>query len=121
MEALMASAILFAGVLAVITAIMGGQQKALEAHRRIDAALAADELMGQLATLDESMLLQLQQDTISAGAFEAELTVSTEDHDLPGLGIIVRGTQLHIRIPPTFTGDPLLAELDLFIPEPPAP
>jgi len=120
MEALMASAILFAGVLAVITAIMGGQQKALEAHRRIDAALAADELMGQLAALDYSDLINIQ-DLVPAGPFDAEITREVEDHDLPGLGVIVRGTQLHIRIPPGLPGDPLLAELDLFISEPPRP
>ncbi len=113
----MASAILFAGVLAVITAIMGGQRQALEAHRQMDAALAAEELMGQLAALDAMTLSMLPQ-FISAGAFDAEITLETVDHDLPGLGVRVRGTQLHIRIPPPDTGDPLLAELDLFIPEP---
>ncbi len=117
MEALMASAILFAGVLAVMTAIMGGQKKAFEAHRQMDAALAAEELMGQLAAMDYSMLSFLGG-TMSAGPFEADVTPAPEDHDLPGLGVRVRGTRLHIRIPPTFTGDPILAELDLFIPEP---
>ncbi len=120
MEALMASAILFAGVLAVITAIMGGQKKALEAHRQIDAALATEELMGQLATLHAADLLTLPP-SIAAGPFQAQIDTQTMDHDLPGLGIRVRGTHVHIRIPPTFTGDPLLAELDLFIPEPQGP
>lgn len=120
MEALMASAILFAGVLAVITAIMGGQHKALEAHRRMDAALAGEELMWQLATLDVSDLLTLPP-TMAVGPFQAQIDAETEDHNLPGLGIRVRGTLVHIRIPPTFTGDPLLVELDLFIPEPQEP
>ncbi len=113
----MASAILFAGVLAVITAIMGGQRQALEAHRQMDAALAAEELMGQVASLDP-LTLSLLPDLMPAGQFEAELIRAPVDHDLPGLGVRVRGTQLHIRIPPTYTGDPILAELDLFIPEP---
>ncbi|MCH7797620.1 MAG: hypothetical protein IID28_04125 [Planctomycetes bacterium] len=123
MEALMASAILFAGVLAVITAIMGGQHKALEAHRRMDAALAGEELMWQLAAMDTGTLLALPA-ILPAGPldeFDAELTLEPVDHDLPGPGVIVRGTHVHIRIPPAFTGDPLLVELDLFIPEPQEP
>ena len=120
MEALMASAILFAGVLTVITAIMGGQKKALEAHRQMDAALAAEELMGQLAAMDSATLFGLP-DLLPAGPFEAELTVVTEDHVLPGLGVRIRGTHLHIRVPPLGTTNPLLAELDFFIPEPPPP
>ena len=113
----MASAILFAGVLAVITAIMGGQKKALEAHRQIDAVLAAEELMGQVAAMNYSML-NFAAGTTSAGAFQAQVAVETEDHDLPGLGVRVRGTHVHIRIPPGLPADPLLAELNLFIPEP---
>lgn len=113
----MASAILFAGVLAVISALMGGQRQALEAHRQMDAALAAEELMGQVAALDYSML-SFAAGTTSAGPFEAEVTLAAEEHDLPGLGVRIRGTQMHIRIPPSYTSDPLLAELTLFIPEP---
>ena len=112
MEALMASAILFAGVLAVITAIMGGQNKALEAHRRIDAALAADDLMGLLAAMDTETLPLLPA-ILPAGPldeFEAKLTLTTVDYDLPGLGVIVRGTHLHLRIPPGLPSDPILAE-----------
>lgn len=52
MESLMASAMLFAGVLAVITAIMGGQQSAFEAQRRMEAALIVEELMGEISTTD---------------------------------------------------------------------
>ena len=113
----MASAILFAGVLAVMTAIMGGQKKAYEAHRQMDAALAAEKLMGQLASLDSATLFGLPQ-VIATGAFQAQFSPETVDHDLPGLGIRVRGIQLHIKIPPGLPGDPILAELDLFIPEP---
>lgn len=113
----MASAILFAGVLAVISALMGGQRQALEAHRQMDAALAAEELMGQLASLD-ALTLSLLPDLMPAGPFQAELVRAPEDHDLPGLGIRVRGTRLQIRIPPSDSDDPLLAELTLFIPEP---
>ncbi len=113
----MASAILFAGVLAVITALMGGQKQAIEAHRQMDAALAADELMGQLAAMDYSTLIFIPS-LLTAGPFDAEVTLTTENHDLPGLAVRVRGTQLHIRIPPISSSDPLLAELTLFIPEP---
>lgn len=120
MEALMASAILFAGVLTVITAIMGGQKKALEAHRQMDAALAAEELMGQLAAMNYSTLAGLPS-TYPAGTFQAQIDPETVDHVLPGLGVRIRGTQLHIRIPPGLPGDPILAELDFFIPEPPPP
>ncbi len=59
MESLMASAMLFAGVLAVITAIMGGQKTAFEAQRRMEAALIAEELMGEISTRDYGNLASL--------------------------------------------------------------
>ena len=52
---------------------------------------------------------------------EAQGDQETIGHDLSDRGVIVRGTHVHIGIPPGLPGDPLLAELDLFIPEPQEP
>lgn len=50
LEALMANGILLVVVVAVTSAITAGQQNAYEAHQRIAASLAAEEMMGRLIT-----------------------------------------------------------------------
>ncbi len=114
----MASAMLFAGVLAVITAIMGGQKRAFEAQRRMEAALIAEERMGQIATMAYGDLILV--DAIEpAGPFYALTTRQLLDEDLPGLGVRVRGTRMHVRIIPSLTElGVTLAEAELYIPEP---
>ncbi len=109
----MASAMLFAGVLAVITAIMGGQQRAFEAQRRITAALVAEELMGEIATLDQ-VALSMYPTSQMVGPYTAQTIKLQTGEDLPG-GVRVRGTRVHVMI--TQPGV-LLAEAELFIPEP---
>jgi len=118
MESLMASAMLFAGVLAVITAIMGGQKRAFEAQRRMEAALIAEERMGQVATMPYAQLYMVMA-LEPVGPFVAVTTNDLVDEDLPGLGVRVRGTRMHVRIvPSTSELDITLAEAELFVPEP---
>ncbi|MHC5016090.1 MAG: type IV pilus modification PilV family protein [Planctomycetota bacterium] len=92
MEALIASAILFAGVLAVISAITSGQQKAFEAEQQVMATLAAEELMG--------------------------ITFNDIDEDLFDLGVVVRGKTVNVEIYPSMTDMRLILELAHFIPKP---
>ncbi len=118
MEALMASAILFASVLAVISAIMAGQEEAIEAQRRMQAALAADDLMGQIATMDSAALDGLGSSQ-PAGSFLANISTATLNEDLPDLDIRVHGTHVHVQIVPSMAElGVVLAEADLFIPDP---
>ena len=115
----MASAMLFAGVLAVITAIMGGQKRAFEAQRRMEAALIVEELMGEIAVMDYSDLSLLLPPMKTVGAFLAITTQQPVDEDLPGLGVRIRGRQVQVRIVPSIAQVGLtLAEAKLFIPEP---
>ena len=119
MESLMASAMLFAGVLAVITAIMGGQKRALEAQRRMEAALIVEELMGDIAVMDYADLGLLLAPMQTAGPFLALTTQQPVDENLPGLGVRVRGTQVQVRIVPSIAKiGVILAEANLYIPEP---
>ncbi len=114
----MASAMLFAGVLAVITAITGGQQRAFEAQRRMEAALIVEELMGEISTSDYGNLAFLAG-SAPAGPFYAVTTRNVLDDDLPGLAVRVRGTEMHVRIIPGIVDTGVtLAEATLFIPEP---
>ncbi len=118
MESLMASAMLFAGVLAVITAIMGGQKMAFEAQRRMEAALIAEELMGEISTMDYGNLASLPGSE-PAGPFYAVTEKDILDEDLPGLGVRIRGTRIHVRIVPSLAEIGVtLAEAKLYIPEP---
>ena len=75
MESLIASAILFAGVLAVISAIMAGQRKAFEAERQVMATLAAEQLMGSIATSEYDSLSALWGGIKPAGEFQAMVTI----------------------------------------------
>ncbi|TDJ38502.1 MAG: hypothetical protein E2O54_12875 [Gammaproteobacteria bacterium] len=114
----MASAMLFAGVLAVITAIMGGQKRAFEAQRRMEAALIAEERMGQVAVMAYGDLYTVNP-MEPVGPFYALTTNQLVDEDLPGLGVRVRGTQVHVTIVPSLSEIGVtLAEAKLFIPEP---
>ncbi len=119
MEALMASAILFAGVLAVISAIMTGQEEAFDAQRRMQAALATDDLMGRIATMAYDDLIGLSP-MQAAGPFLAMTSSAVVDEELPNLDIRVRGIHVHVEIVPSLPeASNVLAEADLFIPAPP--
>ena len=114
----MASAMLFAGVLAVITAIMGGQKRAFEAQRRMEAALVVENVLGEIATLDYA-LVGGYPTLKTVSPFLAITTKTVVDEDLPGMGVRVHGTHVNVKVVPSITETGvILAEADLYIPEP---
>ncbi len=130
-ESLMASGILLVIVVAVTSAITAGQQHAFEAHQRIAATLAAEELMGRLTTETYTNLAAWDGYTEAVGAmtdqagrqmptsFAAvgrEVDVTTTLRTLNGLGVNILGRTVQVR---TFDRDDrTLAELTRYIPEP---
>lgn len=118
MEALMASAILFAGVLAVISAITAGQKKAFEAEQQVKATLAAEELLGAIVTDDYDQLEAHWTGVKPAGDFYAVILFSYPNVNLSDLGVIVAGKSANISIWPSLTDSRTIVELDHFIPEP---
>ena len=118
MESLIASAILFAGVLAVISAIMAGQRKAFEAEQQVMATLAAEELMGKIATSDYDELGSLWGGLKPAGDFYAVVAIETVDEDLSDLGVVVNGKIVNIGVIPSTTDWRIIVELNHFIPAP---
>jgi hypothetical protein len=117
MESLIASAILFAGVLAVISAITSGQKKAFEAEQQVVATLAAEELMGEIIQLPYGDLITLPPFQ-PAGDKVAFINVSQSDQVLPGLDILVHGRTVTVQIIPSLSDLRPLVELSHFIPEP---
>jgi hypothetical protein len=117
METLIASAILFAGVLAVISAIMAGQRKSFEAERQIAATLAAEELMGQYVQMDYADLDGLPS-LQAIGEMFALTTVTPFEEDLPGLNVRVHGRSVRIEVRQNASDLRPLAELTHVIPEP---
>ncbi len=114
----MASAILFAGVLAVISAIMSGQKKAFEAEQQVVATLAAEELMGKITTDDYGQLEAHWMGLQTAGDFYAFIMISSVQEDLSDVGVVVRGKKANIKIYPSMTDMRVIVELEHFIPEP---
>ncbi len=111
----MASAILLAGVLAVAVAMVGGAKTSMEARLRMEAALVAEELMGQIAAMDYGEVASLPPVQI-IGSLVAHVSKVVRPEDLSGLGVRVRGTLVGVRVE-TITEE-ILAEAELFIPEP---
>jgi hypothetical protein len=117
MESLIASAILFAGVLAVISAITSGQKKAFEAEQQVVATLAAEELMGQIVNTDYGDLGGLPMFQAIDDKY-ALITVMPSVHEPPDLDVRVHGTTVRIQMIPSLSDLRPLVELSLFIPEP---
>jgi hypothetical protein len=117
METLIASAILFAGVLAVISAIMAGQRKSFEAERQIAATLAAEELMGQYIQVDYDDL-DLLPSTQPVDDMVAVTTVTPFDEALPGLDVQVRGRTVRVEVRQELGNLRPLAVVTRVIPEP---
>jgi hypothetical protein len=67
LEALMACGILLAVVVSVTAAISAGQQHSYEAHQKIAAALAAEELLGRVVSEDYSNLSHWNGHTETVG------------------------------------------------------
>ncbi len=110
----MASAILLAGVLAVAVALVGGAKTSMEAQRRMEAALIAEEQMGQIAATDYASLSGLLPFR-NIGQFFVLTTTQQLNEDLPGLGVRVAGTRVSVVVAQSGSQ---LAEAELFIPEP---
>ena len=133
MEALMASGILLGIVVAVTSAITAGQQHAYEAHRRIAATLATEELMGRLITIPHDDLAGWNGYTEPVGAMTdmsgapmpgsfgmvgRSVQVATSLESFEDLEVIVRGFTVQVR---AFGSEGrTLAQLTRFIPEPQA-
>jgi len=131
MESLMAAGILLVIVVAVTSAITAGQQNAFEAHQRIAATLAAEELMGRLGTEPWDNLSGWNGYTEPVGTMtdiggqpmplsfnmvgrQAEVTTTLKT--LSGLGVNIRGRTVVVR---AFDADGrILASVTRFVPEP---
>jgi hypothetical protein len=119
MEALMASAILFAGVLAVTSAITSGQKKAFEAEQQVAATLAAEEVLGAIV-IDDYDLLNVHWAGIKpAGDFTAWIFIPPPiDEDVSELGVVVSGKMVTIEIHLAMFDPRVIIELSHFIPAP---
>jgi hypothetical protein len=133
MESMMAAGILLVIVLAVTSAITAGQQNAYEAHQRIAASLAAEELMGRLVTEPWDDLSAWNGFTEPVGTLtdidgqpmpssfdmigrQAEVTTTLKT--ISELGVNIRGRTVVIR---AFNGEGrILADITRFVPEPPS-
>jgi len=129
----MASSILFAIVVAVITAITAGQQHALEAHQRIAGTLAADELLGRLSILSYASIpawdgyaegvgemIDVKDDPFP-NAFimlGRNVDITTSIRELGKIGINIRGRTITVRA--VDESGRVIAEISRFIPEPQA-
>ncbi len=122
MEALMAAAILFAGMLAVMAAITTGQQSVFEAELQLDGTLLAEAKMQEMIQGDYNALSPSYEDLpYDDGALSRLVNVETMLHEVPSLGVWVRGKQITITIfhvAPNGADVRTLAELKAFIPEP---
>jgi hypothetical protein len=131
LESLMAAGILLAVVVSATSAITAGQQHAYEAHQRIAAGLAGEELMGRLLTVDYDALPTWNGYAEAAGAMVdmtgatmpqsfasigRDVQITTALRTIPDVDVRVRGRMIHVR---AFNAQGrVLAELDRFIPEP---
>lgn len=132
LEAMMASSLLFVIVVAVLSAITSGQQHAYESHVRIAGTLAAEDLMGRLATESYNNLASWNGHTEAVGAMTdikanampemfdmigRNVTVTTSLETLPN-GVKVRGSVITVNAYDN-TGR-AVCTLKQFVPEPKA-
>ena len=74
--------------------------------------------MQQIATMTYDDLNSISP-TGPIGRFYAYTLRQEIDEDLPGLNVRIHGTRVHLTIvPDSVQGDVILAEAELFIPEP---
>ena len=127
----MATGILLAVVVCVTTPITTGQQHAYEAHQRIAASLAAEELMGRLIMQPYANLPAWNGHTEPVGQMTdvagnplpgtegmigRSVQVTTSLLTIADVGVNVRGRTVDVR---SFNAEGrTLAELSRFIPEP---
>jgi type II secretory pathway pseudopilin PulG len=131
LEALMAAGILLVVVVSVTSAIAAGQQNAYEAHQRIAATLAAEELISRLAAETYDNLPTWDGHTEAAGDMTdmdgnllpasfamigRDVRVTTALKTVPGPDVRIRGRVVRVR---AFNEHGrVLSELSRFTPEP---
>jgi len=129
----MATGLLLVVVVAVTQAITAGQQNAYEAHQRIAAALAAEELMGRLAAEDYAHLANWNGHSEPVGEMTdmhgsampssmqmvgRDVHVTSGMQTISGLDVRVRGVTVTVRC---FNREGrMLASITRFVPEPQA-
>ena len=133
LEALMASGILLAAVVAVTSAITAGQQHAYEAHQRIAASLAAEELLGRVIIDDYANLMTFNGLTQAVGTmtdvngsalpqkFDSigrDVSVINSLEDTGVAGVNIQGRTVRVRA--FDANNRVLADISQFIPEPPS-
>ena len=140
LEAMMASAILFAVVVSVTMAMTSGQQHAQEAKQRIAASIAAEELMGRIVALDidDSATRKWYDDVSDWNDFREwpgemvdgngddfgpkyrnigrTVTVLDVSRQVPELSVNVNGKLIQVRA--YDASQRTLVELERFVPEP---
>lgn len=129
-ESLVAVSILGAAVLAVSVAITTAQQVAFEGQKRMLAAIAADDMLSELATLEyrdrpdwDGVLQEVGAlQTIDGEAYpEAywavgrQVTVTEVVIDDDGLGIPIRGQEIVVTIIDSMG---VIGTVEAFMPEP---
>lgn len=128
----MASAILLVAVLAVTGAVTSGQQHALEAQERINGAVVADELLGQIVCGAYSALPTWHGHVQEAGTLRGsnghllppslqglsrESAVHDEIVTVGPLQVRIRGRRVIAMARDDATGR-VLARVERFVPEP---
>lgn len=129
-EALVASVILAIVVLAVGSAVATGRQLSIEGQKTILAAMAADDLMGELVTVAYDDLDSHDGMDQPEGAMETldgelyperfwmigrNADIVEEIVDIEGMGVKVRGKTITVT---AYDEHRVLAVLQTFVPEP---
>ncbi len=128
----MAAAILFAGMLAVMAAIMTGQQNVFEAQFQLQASLLAEGKMQDILQLDYSdigppFVEPYEEFDWNDGTIRQLIEIIPRQSEIPGLTasgqpVSVQGKEVTITL--DFRLDPMsdnwrpLARLKAFIPQP---
>jgi hypothetical protein len=124
MEALMATAILFAGVLAVFTAITTAQQTVVDAELQLEASVRAEEKLQGLVQADYNAVdFSYEEFEVRGRTFRQLVNVIITIHDLPDVNVALNGKEIVVSIDmlidlPTDQWRNL-AEVRAFIPAPP--
>lgn len=123
----MAAAILFAGMLAVMAAIMAGQQNVFEAELQLQASLLAEERMQDIVQLSYNSMgppaVEADQEfDWNGGTVHQMINIEVKSKAVPNLGVEIEGKEIAITI--FFALDPIspnwrtVAELKAFVPKP---
>lgn len=120
-EALLAAGILAGAVVVVTWAVTAGQQQALYAKVQISAAMAAEDLMGQILVnnyddLEWDWNGHYEQISSPRGTLTVDVTVANMLKDLPGLDVRVDGLDVAITV--SDEQGRLIAQTCQFIPDP---